>query len=265
MELREALGRRRSIRFIKPYKPVEPEKIQVMFEAARIASHWGNVQSLRGIAIFRDSASKELLDQLEGIIVGWQIRKAPCVIVWYLDPSAVDGQGDRLRKLAEVGALGVGDKQARADGIDNTLLPIFSNITDALKAPGMSEIDCGQGIAQATLAAFEMGLGTCCLGAGPGGAKLLESLEVPEGCRMLLLQTVGYPLEHWEAGGQRPRLPFGELFHMNKYGESFPRNEEVVEELERDGMFTRPAPLPDREEELEFLKNALGLKAPAVL
>ncbi|MBT4161293.1 MAG: hypothetical protein HOE54_08290, partial [Gammaproteobacteria bacterium] len=80
MELREAIGRRRSIRFIKPYKPVEPEKIQVMFEAARIASHWGNVQSLRGIAIFRDTASKEQLDALQGIILGWQIKIAPCVI-----------------------------------------------------------------------------------------------------------------------------------------------------------------------------------------
>ena len=39
MELVEVLGRRRSIRFVKPYKPVEEEKIQKMFEAARIASH----------------------------------------------------------------------------------------------------------------------------------------------------------------------------------------------------------------------------------
>ena len=37
MELREVLGRRRSIRFLLPYKPVEPEKIQRMLEAARIA------------------------------------------------------------------------------------------------------------------------------------------------------------------------------------------------------------------------------------
>ena len=53
MELREVIGRRRSIRFLLPYKPVEPEKIQRMLEAARIASHWGNVQSLRAIVVFR--------------------------------------------------------------------------------------------------------------------------------------------------------------------------------------------------------------------
>ncbi len=157
MELREAIGRRRSIRFLKPYKAVEPEKIQVMFEAARIASHWGNVQSLRGVAIFKDSATKEVLDNLEGIILGWQIKLAPCVIVWYLDPSAVDGQSDSLLKLAEVGALGVGSKEVRVDGVQNTLIPIFSGLGDVLKAPGISEVDCGQGIAQATLAAYEFG------------------------------------------------------------------------------------------------------------
>lgn len=265
MELREAIGRRRSIRFIKPYKPVEPEKIQVMFEAARIASHWGNVQSLRGVAIFKDSASKELLNELDGIIIGWQIKLAPCVIVWYLDPSAVDGQSDSLRKLAKVGALGVGNEKTRSDGVENVLLPIFSGMQDALKAPGISEVDCGQGIAQATLAAFEMGLGTCCLGAGPSGPKMMKALGVPDECRLLLLQTVGYPLEHWEAGGQRPRLPFEELFSINKYEDSFPRSKEVVEELEKDGMFTRPAPLPERNEELEFLRDALGIKEPGVL
>ena len=36
MELLEVIGRRRSIRYLKPYKPVEKEKIQIMFEAARI-------------------------------------------------------------------------------------------------------------------------------------------------------------------------------------------------------------------------------------
>ena len=35
---------------------------------------------------------------------------------------------------------------------------------------------------------------------------------------MLLLQTVGYPAESPEAGGQRPRQPFEKLFHMNGYG-----------------------------------------------
>ena len=56
MELRQVIGNRRSIRFLLPHRPVEPEKIQRMLEAARLASHWGNVQSLRAVAVFKDTA-----------------------------------------------------------------------------------------------------------------------------------------------------------------------------------------------------------------
>ena len=59
MELRRVIGNRRSMRFLLPHKPVEPEKIQRMLEAARIASHWGNVQSLRAVVVFRDKAYRE--------------------------------------------------------------------------------------------------------------------------------------------------------------------------------------------------------------
>ena len=64
MQLREVMGRRRSIRFMRPYKMVEPEKIQRMLEAARIASHWGNVGSTRAVVVFRDTAPKEALDAI---------------------------------------------------------------------------------------------------------------------------------------------------------------------------------------------------------
>lgn len=264
MELREVIGRRRSIRFIKPYKTVEPEKIQRMFEAARLASHWGNVQSLKAVAVFRDTATPEIMRELTAMVVGWQLKIAPVIIIWYIDPGMVDEQSDRLRELVDVGALGFGDKKTKRDGLENQLLPFFSKLGEVLKMPGMGEVDCGQGIAQATLVAYEQGLGTCCLGT-PNGPQILKTLGVPEHCRVLVLQTVGYPLEHWEAGGQRPRRAFGELFKMNHYDNSYPRSDEVVEELTGDGLFTRPAPLPEREEELEFLRKALGLEAPGLL
>jgi len=264
MELREVIGRRRSIRFVRPYKMVEPEKIQRMLEASRLSSHWGNVQSLRAVAMFRDSAPKETMDAIEAFIVGWQIRIAPVVIVWYVDPNAIDDQDKRLQELLDVGALGFGPKEGRQKALKEQLLPIFEAIGEGLKAPGLNEIDCGQGIAQATLMAYEQGLGTCCLGT-PHGEKIKTALGIPEHCRVLLLQTVGYPAEHWEAGGQRPRLPFGELYKMNHNDNPFPRNEEVVAELKADRMITRPAPTPDREGELEFLQKALGIDPPGLL
>ena len=65
MELREAIGCRRSMRFLLPHKPVEREKIQRMLEAARLASFWGNVQALRAVVIgalvsSRSSATRSL-------------------------------------------------------------------------------------------------------------------------------------------------------------------------------------------------------------
>lgn len=262
MELRDVLGRRRSIRFLRPYQPVEPEKIQRMLEAARIASHWGNVQSLRAVVVVRDEAPPETLDALYAPIAGFQIRLAPVVIVWYIETAAVDDQGDRLRELLAAGALGFGE--GKSEALETKLIPIFDAIRESLKQPGLGEVDCGQGIAQATLMAFEQGLGTCCLGTS-NVEVIRQKLGLPDTARVLLLQTVGYPAESPEAGGQRPRRPFEEMFSLNAYGQPFPRSEEVVAELTEDGMFTTPAPLPWREAELEWLKDALGLKGHGLI
>ena len=262
MELREVIGRRRSIRFLLPHRPVELDKIQRMLEAARIASHWGNVGSLRAIVIERANASPEVLEALPSPVAGYQIELAPVVIVWFIETAAVEQVGERLRELIDVGAIGYGP--GRREEAEGKLIPIMQAGVPVLKQPGLGELDCGQGIAQATLMAYELGLGTCCLGT-PNGPELLKILGVPPECRVLVLQTVGYPLEHWEAGGQRPRQPFGELFQMNHGSKPFPRSEKVVGELTEDRMFTRPAPLPDREAELAFLQKALNLKAPGLL
>jgi nitroreductase len=262
MELREVMGRRRSIRFMRPYQPVEPEKIQVMLEAARRASHWGNVGGLRAIVVYRDTAPQETLDALFAPIAGYQIRRAPVTIVWFFDSNAVDEQADRLQELLDAGALGVGDDKQQ--DLDEKIIPFFSSILEMLKAPGMNEVDCGQGIAQATLMAFEQGLGTCCLGTADTD-EIRASLGLPDGCRVLLLQTVGYAAESWEAGGQRPRQPFEKLFHLNEYGNPFPRSDEVLAELTDDGFFTRPGPLPWREAELEYLKDALDIPGSGLI
>jgi nitroreductase len=262
MELREVIGNRRSIRFMRPYQPVEPEKVQRMLEAARLASHWGNVSALRAVVVFRDSAPQEVLDAIVAPIAGFQIRRAPVVIIWYLDTRAIDDQANRLRELLKAGALGFGE--GKEEALERQLIPVFTSILEKMKEPGMTEVDCGQGIAQATLMAFEQGLGTCCLGT-PNTDKIRAALGLPDTCRILLIQTVGYPLEDPRAGGQRPRQPFEQLFHMNRYGDPFPRDPKVVEELKRDRLFQDPAPLPYREAELAFLQKALDVKGHGLL
>jgi nitroreductase len=259
MELREVIGRRRSIRFLQPDKPVEREKIQRMLEAATLSSFWGNVRALRAVVIERATAAKEVLAALPkgSAIGGFQFHLAPVLIVWYLDWRALDEQGARLHELVDAGAVGV-DAAASHQYLDAALIPFFMGAMESIKAGGMTEMDCGQGIAQATLMAFEQGLGTCLLGV-PVQKKLRRALALPEQAKILVIQTVGYPAESPEAGGQRPRLPFEQLYFLNRYGDAFPRAPGVVEELKRDRMIQPPGPLPGRREELQALSQKLGL------
>lgn len=263
MELREVIGRRRSIRYMRPYKPVEREKIQRMLEAARLASFWGNVQGLKAVVVERHTAPQETIDALFAPIAGFQIRRAPVVIVWYFDSAMVDQQSSRLRELLDAGALGVGPE--KKNDLENKIIPFFESILEGMKGPGgLNDIDCGQGIAQATLMAYEQGLGTCMLGT-PNTEQIRQNLGLPETCRVLALQTVGYPAEHWEAGGQRPRVAFEERFFLNRFGDAFPRSQDVVDELTDDKMFTTPAPLPEREAELDWLNEALDIPGSGLI
>ena len=107
----------------------------MMFEAARIATHWGNVQSLRAVAIHRHSAPQEVLDSLKAVVVGWQLRLAPIVIVSYCNPEAVEEQGDRLRQLMDVGALGFGPEELKRTTVEEKFLPAFKEPKDYLKLP----------------------------------------------------------------------------------------------------------------------------------
>lgn len=259
MELKEAIGRRRSTRFLRPDKPVERSKIQKMLEAARLASFWGNVQALQAVVIERSSAPSEVIAALPvgTAIGGFQFRMAPTIIVWCLDWQAVTAQGRRLHELVDAGAVGV-DREKTHAYLDQTLIPFFEMGGETIRASGITELDCGQGIAQATLVAFEEGLGTCLL-AVLKDRKLRKALHLPDSVKILLLQTVGYPAENSEAGGQRPRMPFEQRFFLNQYGASFPREETVVAELTAGKMLQRPAPLPGRREELRELAKKFGL------
>ncbi len=271
MELKEAIGRRRSMRYLRPYKPVERAKLQKMLEAARLASFWGNVQALGAVVIERATAPADVLAALPTgtAIGGFQFRLAPVVIVWTLDWRRVEEQGRRLHELVDAGAVGVSPEKSHAY-LDSTLIPFFEAATESIRQSGLTELDCGQGIAQATLIAFEEGLGTCLLGC-PNDRKLRRALGLPDAVRVLVLQTVGYPAEDPEAGGQRPRLPFEARFALNHWGTPFPRDPAVVDELRQAKMLGREAPLAYRRAELQWLQEVYGLsdvfgdEAPAVV
>lgn len=65
MEFKEVVGRRRSIRYFVPYRPVEREKIQTIMEAARLASCAVNASFLRAVVVERDQLSADDLQALK--------------------------------------------------------------------------------------------------------------------------------------------------------------------------------------------------------
>ena len=135
MELREAIGRRRSIRFLLPHKPVEREKIQKMLEAATLSSFWGNVRALRAVVIERATAPQDVLDALPpgSAIGGFQLHLAPVLIVWYLNWRALREQGKRLHELVDAGAAGL-DREASHRYLDETLIPFFDAAAETMKS-----------------------------------------------------------------------------------------------------------------------------------
>jgi nitroreductase len=262
MELREVIGNRRSIRYLDPNRPVEIDKIQRMLEAARIASHFGNNNAACALVIHRDSASEEQIASLPSPVGGFQMQLAPVIILWYIEGDALDEAGLRLRELVQCGAIGYGPQ--KHEELEKTLVPLFNSIGEALKAPGMVDMDLGQAVAQATLMAFDQGLGTCCQGSADW-SRVEKAFGLPESCRIVVAQTVGYPLESPDAGGQRPRLSFEQLFRLNSFDTPFPRAQEVVDELMADKLLQTAAPLPGREEEIEAIRDQFDLPGSGMI
>lgn len=260
MELKEVLGRRRTIRYFKPYRAPERGTIQKMLEAARRASCVGNINSTRAVVIWRDRATDELLDALRGRLSG-AMDTAPCFILWYWDKQAYYEQGDRLHGLTETRRTGF-DREAAHRSIDEQTMPFFRKAWPDLFQGPLPPMDAGQTIAQATLVAYEEGLGTCLMGTG-STAKVASLLGLPETAMPVCLQALGYPAEEWEAGGQTVKLPFERLFFEMKCGTPFPEDPAVVEELKAAKLIQAPAPLPWRDAEFRWLAEVFDLPAKA--
>jgi nitroreductase len=264
MELREVIGNRRSIRYIDPERPVEIEKIQAMLEAARIASHFGNASACQALVVHKNTATQEQWDSLPSPVGGFQMKMAPVIILWYVNNERLTVLGDRLTELVDCGALGYGPEEEKHKELQETLVPMFNSIGEHLKAPGMTDIDVGQAIGQSTLVAFEQGLGTCCQGSGDW-TKVQSAFNMPEHYRIAVAQTVGYPLEDADGGGQRPRLPFEDLFQLNSIDTPFPRSQEVVDQLTKDKVFQPAGPLPGRTEQVEAIREKYNLPGKGMI
>ena len=263
MEVKEVLGRRRTIRFFLPFRPVERAKVQKMLEAARRASCVGNVNNTRAVIIWKDQASQELMQALTPPLGYQQMQTAPCFIVWYSDAAAyeVNKWIDSIKNLADQRRIGTDPEETKAL-VNSTLKPLFAAMWQQAAVSPLAFMDVGQAVAQATLVAYDEGLGSCCMSSPVMLDKLTKLLKLPETATLVCVMSVGYPAESWEAGGQTRKAPFEDLFSEMEYGKPFQTDSAVWDELREEKMLQEEAPLPWRDEELKYVVRGLGIDEP---
>lgn len=260
MELKEVIGRRRTIRFFLPHRPVEREKIQKMLEAARRASCAGNVMNARAIVIWREKADAKIIKAIAPRIGYQQMQTAPVFIFWYSESSVYIGDAwpDTVLRLAEARRIGV-DLEATKKEINEKLRPGFLIAGKQMAVMPLAFMDVGQAICQATLVAYDEGLGSCLM-SSPRLEKVARLFNLPETAVPVCIQAVGYPAESWEAGGQTPKPPLEEMFSDMEVGKPFKSDPAVEAELKAAKLIQQPAPLPWRQDELAYLMRALSLE-----
>ena len=256
MEFKQVLGLRRSIRYFDADRPVEREKIQKILEAMRIASCAVNAHWLRAVVINRSEIPPDTMEALKVPVAGLVQELAPVHIYCYLDTQIVNEiKGKRLRELVDVGALNPTHGWSHKF-VDEFVYPQL--LAPMSKMPPIAAaFDCGGAGTQGLLTAVDEGLGVCWTAFNPEPAKKL--LDIPDHWIPLYALNVGYSLESREAGGQRPRPAFEELYFEGKVGQPFVRDPKVVDELKDEGLLMAPAPLPDRKQEIRELARKLGL------
>ncbi|HUY26619.1 MAG TPA: nitroreductase family protein [Candidatus Binataceae bacterium] len=258
MEFQELVGTRRSIRFFDPKRPVEQEKIQKILEALLRASCAVNAHWLRAVVVKRDDIPKDQIEKLKTPVQAVVIELAPVHIYLYADLGVVNRvQGTRLKELFNAGAVSASHGWS-PKFVDEIVYPqLLKPMTQSPHYPVMAAFDCGVATCQGLLMAFELGLGACLTAfVAP---VIGEIIKPPQEWLPLYALNVGYSLESREAGGQRPRPPFEEQYFLGRYGNPFPRDPKVVEELHKSKLIQAPAPLPGRRDELRKLARQLNL------
>jgi len=274
MEFTQVVGNRRSVRWYKTWEPVPAEKIQRILETARWTTCPGNLQPWRAVVVYRDEIDQDVREELLKAD-NWQgaHTQAPVWIYWYADPEAASGDCfvRNTYELLDVGAVPAAYGWARdtikaaiQEGAETpegmaSIQEILHNLPPEISAL-MAYSETVGACSVATLAAVNQGLGTCLhtIARPSMQDRVKELLGVPARCLPVWNQLVGYSAEGPEAGGQRPRQPFEEMFFIGRWGESFTRDEKVVGELTDEGLLQTPAPLPQRWEEIRSLARMYG-------
>jgi nitroreductase len=181
MEVIQAINARRTIRRYKD-KPVSPEILAAVLDAARQAPSWANSQTWRFIII----KDKELRLKLAALFPhnrgAGALAQAPAVIV----------------SCAELNRAGWLRGEKKSD-------------------KSWHLFDLGSALENLVLAATSLGLSTVHIG-NFEQAKVAELLEVPAGYEVELMTALGYPDEE---PAPKARKELKELSFRNKFGQPY--------------------------------------------
>ena len=252
----EVVGSRRSIRYFKPWKPVEPEKLEAILQAARIASHMGNANAVQAI-VFSDKEIKERLKPVVSTFNVAFIEMAPVILIWFIERDAWYKEiADHLAELYKVGAVNPSHGWS-LEFIQNSAKPRLTSFPTEV-VDFMLACESGMAMAQAQLTAVALGLGVCSFaGVGP---KIAEIFGLPDHCRFVWGMAIGYPAEDPLTGGQRKRKPFEQIYFKDKYGTPFKSDPKAVEMLKELKMLQPEAKLtPERLQEINMISRMAGL------
>lgn len=184
METFECMQNRRSIRKYLP-KDVEKEKIGAMIEFASLAPSAGNLNNW-AFVIVRDPEKRK--DIAECALQQYWIREAPVIIV-------ICGDSNRAEKFY---------------GVRGKRLYLMQ--------------DCAAAAQNMLLAATNMGLGACWVGAFEE-EMLRKILTIPDNMRPQAIVTVGYA---GEMPLRPPKPKIEELTYFDKYGIRWPNVEVYI-------------------------------------
>jgi nitroreductase len=253
IDVLQAIGDRRSIRYYDPSKKVEDWKIQTILQAARFASCQGNINATEAIVVQKETC--DIWDEIEECVSGFNVQminQCSHVIFWLTNLHAWYGRAnDGLSSLALSGALTKYHGWNYEFTMTQTVPRLMSFPVE--RTDTLLRFESGQAVGVATIAATALGVGTCLLAFGrkPGGIE--KAFGLAPNLKFTWAMAVGYPLEDRKAGGQRPRLKFEKLFHKDSYGTPYPPDPGVVEALKQKGLIQEQAPLPGRMEEIDKL------------
>lgn len=154
MDLMEALQRRRSIRSYKP-DPVEPEKIALVLEAARLAPSWKNLQCWRFMVVTS-------LDKRQGVAEAL--------------PETNPG------------------RKALLEAPVNIILCANPQESEVWEGKDFYMLDAGLAMEHLILAATAQGLATCWQGLFSED-KMRSALGIPDNFRVIAVTPLGYPAQ----------------------------------------------------------------------